>query len=45
METERGLEPEHEFVMDLQVSDDFVPVISDGEVAKFQLMPMDEVRV
>ncbi|XP_064633209.1 uncharacterized protein LOC135491343 isoform X2 [Lineus longissimus] len=44
MEEERGLLSEQEFIMDLEVTEDFKPVVSDGEVDKFQLMTIEEVK-
>ncbi|XP_062546890.1 uncharacterized protein LOC134212764 [Armigeres subalbatus] len=41
-ESERGLFPNTEFVYDLELPEDFVPVNSDGEVQDFQMLPADE---
>ena len=44
-EDERGIFPECQFVFDLEVPEDFVPVNADGEVQSFQLLPIQEVHV
>jgi len=41
-ESERGLFPNTEFVFDLELPLDFVPRNNDGEVDKFELMPIDK---
>jgi 8-oxo-dGTP pyrophosphatase MutT (NUDIX family) len=43
METEAGLKPDTLFLYDLELDRDFVPVNTDGEVAEFQLWPLDRV--
>src|SRR5258705_444200 len=43
LETEEGLRPDVLFCYDLEVPADFVPVNRDGEVAEFQLWPMERV--
>jgi 8-oxo-dGTP pyrophosphatase MutT (NUDIX family) len=43
LETEEGLRPDVLFCYDLDLPRDFVPVNRDGEVAEFQLWPMDRV--
>jgi len=43
-EDERGLFPECQFIMDLEVPEDFTPVNADGEVGGFQLLPIEEVK-
>ncbi|KAL0277884.1 UNVERIFIED_CONTAM: hypothetical protein PYX00_005007 [Menopon gallinae] len=40
-ESERGLFPNTEFVFDLELPLDFVPSNNDGEVDKFELLPVD----
>ncbi|XP_013384003.1 uncharacterized protein YJR142W isoform X1 [Lingula anatina] len=42
-EDERGLFPECEYIMDLEVPEDFVPENADGEVAEFYLWTIQEV--
>lgn len=42
-EDERGLFPECQFVMDLEVPEDFTPVNADGETESFQLVSVAEV--
>ncbi|CAG9862395.1 unnamed protein product [Phyllotreta striolata] len=41
-ESERGLFPNTEFVFDLELPVDFVPVNSDGEVETFELLPASQ---
>lgn len=41
LETEEGLRPDVLFLYDLELPRDFVPVNRDGEVAEFQLWPME----
>lgn len=43
METRRGLRPDTIFVFDLELSDDFTPYNTDGEVESFELMSIEEV--
>ncbi len=43
-EDQRGLFPECQFVYDLEVPEDFVPVNADGEMESFELLPIDTVR-
>lgn len=43
MENERGLKPDTLFVYDLELPPDFAPVNTDGEIASFSLMELDEV--
>lgn len=40
----RGVMPEVEFIFDLQLPPDFVPVNADGEVESFQLLPIQKVK-
>ena len=42
-EDERGLSPECQFVYDLELPEDFQPVNSDGEMAGFEKLNMEEV--
>ncbi|MET0065114.1 MAG: DUF4743 domain-containing protein [Candidatus Thiodiazotropha sp.] len=42
-ETPLGLKPDTLYCYDLLLPEDFVPSNSDGEVAEFRLMPVDEV--
>lgn len=42
-EDERGVFPECEFVYDLELPSDYIPVNSDGEVGTFELMNMEQV--
>ncbi|CAG0896093.1 unnamed protein product [Darwinula stevensoni] len=42
-EDERGLFPQTEFVYDLELPLDFMPVNADGEVECFQLFPLHEI--
>jgi len=42
-ETEQGLRPDVLFCYDLQLPEDFQPLNSDGEVAKFHLWPVERV--
>jgi hypothetical protein len=42
-EDERGVNPEVEFIFDLKLPEDFVPVNADGEVQGFKLYPVSEV--
>ena len=42
-ETRTGLKPDTLYCYDLEVPMDFTPVNSDGEVAEFYLMPVEEV--
>ncbi len=39
-----GVEPETEFMYDLQLPADFVPAPSDGEVSRYYLWGMDKVH-
>lgn len=41
-ENERGLKPDTLFCYDLQVPEHFQPENQDGEIARFQLMPMEQ---
>jgi len=43
-EDERGVFPECEFVYDLELPPDYIPVNSDGEVGTFELMNIEQVR-
>ncbi|KAJ1738007.1 hypothetical protein LPJ68_005900 [Coemansia sp. RSA 1086] len=43
MQSELGLQPETEFVYDLELPLDFIPFPKDGEVDSFSLMDIDEV--
>ncbi|KAK2175407.1 hypothetical protein NP493_734g01026 [Ridgeia piscesae] len=43
-EDERGLFPEMQFVMDLEVPGDFTPVNADGETESFQLVSVAELK-
>jgi hypothetical protein len=43
LETEEGLRPDVLFCYDLELPADFVPVNRDGEVAEFQLWPVEDV--
>ena len=43
-EDKRGVFPECEFVYDLELPSDYIPVNSDGEVGTFELMNMEQVR-
>lgn len=43
-EDERGLQPESQFVFDLELPEDFTPVNADGEMGSFQLLTIDEMR-
>jgi hypothetical protein len=43
LETEDGLRPDVLFCYDLELPPDFVPVNRDGEVAEFQLWPVEHV--
>ncbi len=43
METKHGIRDDVMFVYDLEVSEDFTPSNSDGEIAGFGLMPLREV--
>ncbi|KAI0219601.1 Nudix hydrolase 20, chloroplastic [Lamellibrachia satsuma] len=43
-EDERGLFPECQFVMDLEVPEDFTPVNADGETESFQLVSVAELK-
>ena len=45
MENARGLKPDEMFCYDLEVPADFVPRVVDGEVERFVLVPIEEVRV
>lgn len=42
-EDKRGIFPECEYVFDLELPSDFIPVNADGEVGGFELMTMDQV--
>ncbi|GFO27540.1 nudix hydrolase 20, chloroplastic-like, partial [Plakobranchus ocellatus] len=42
-EDERGLQPESQFVFDLELPDDFTPVNADGEMGSFQHLTIPEV--
>ncbi|XP_048742310.2 uncharacterized protein LOC125655831 [Ostrea edulis] len=42
-EDERGVQPEVEFIFDLKLPEDFVPVNADGEVQEFKLYPVSEL--
>ncbi|KAJ2148523.1 hypothetical protein EV180_001143 [Coemansia sp. RSA 518] len=42
-ETDQGLQPETQFVYDLELPNDFVPRPQDGEVQEFNLWPIPEV--
>ena len=42
-ETPTGLKPDTMFCYDLEVPAEFVPACNDGEVAEFDLLPIDEV--
>ena len=42
-ENERGLFPENQFVMDLELPEDFTPVNADGETESFQLVSVAQV--
>lgn len=42
METEAGLKPDTMFCYDLELPADFVPRNTDGEIADFRLMPVEE---
>lgn len=44
MENERGLKPDEMFCYDLLLPYDFVPRAVDGEVERFVLLPLEEVR-
>lgn len=41
--SERGIRPDVIYCYDIELSSDFVPRNTDGEVAEFKLMPIDEV--
>src|SRR3546814_18833319 len=43
MEQETGLKPDTLFTYDLELDEDFRPRITDGEVAAFELWPVEEV--
>ncbi|KAK3780849.1 hypothetical protein RRG08_059490 [Elysia crispata] len=43
-EDERGLQPESQFVFDLELPEDFTPVNADGEMGSFQLLSMSELQ-
>ncbi|XP_062575982.1 uncharacterized protein LOC134237855 [Saccostrea cucullata] len=43
-EDERGVHPEVEFLFDLKLPEDFVPVNADGEVQEFKLYPVSELQ-
>jgi 8-oxo-dGTP pyrophosphatase MutT (NUDIX family) len=43
METKTGIRDDVMFVYDLEVPADFVPQNHDGEIASFELMPLDEI--
>jgi len=40
---ERGVKPECQYCFDLEVPEDFQPIVVDGEVEKFELFPMQQV--
>ena len=42
-EDERGVFPEIQYILDLEVPPDFVPENADGEVESFQLIPVKKV--
>ena len=44
-EAEDGIEPETEFMFDLQLPSDFVPTPSDGEVSDYYLWNIEKVRI
>ena len=44
-ETVDGILPETEFVYDLELPDDFIPVPRDGEVSQFYLWNIEKVRI
>ena len=39
---ERGVKPECQYCFDLEVPEDFQPIVVDGEVEKFELFPMQQ---
>ncbi|RUS71469.1 hypothetical protein EGW08_020768 [Elysia chlorotica] len=43
-EDERGLQPESQFIFDLELPEDFTPVNTDGEMGSFQLLTMSEIQ-
>jgi hypothetical protein len=43
MEDEIGLKPDMMYCWDLELPADFTPVNTDGEIAEFQLLPVEEV--
>lgn len=43
MEAERGLKPDTMYVHDLELPEDFVPINTDGELAEFVMMPVEDV--
>lgn len=40
---ERGVKPECQYCFDLEVPEEFQPTAVDGEVEKFELIPMQKV--
>lgn len=44
-EDEEGVFPESQFVFDLELPLEFKPIIVDGEVQEFYLLPIDKVSV
>lgn len=44
-EDEEGVFPESQFVFDLELPLEFKPIIGDGEVQEFYLLPIDKVSV
>ncbi len=43
METDKGIKPDVMFCYDIEVPESFIPENTDGEVASFELMPVDQV--
>ena len=43
-EDERGIFPGIQFIMDLELPADFVPINADGEQQSFELIPVEKVK-